>query len=187
MFAPWFKLPKKKASPRDNFAGASSSGQPAVWRGKRACRRCSPLFQLGALLQLCLALAGCATVPDSTPSARQQAEADLVLYFQSWNSISFIKPDVMGTVGVPTVRQKTFTRAAIEKLLRNLKIGRDFAVVVLDRRYYPDPAVANGGMDEIQKFLEDQNFKRVAFQDGSARDSTNGLPIVRDTGAATPK
>src|SRR5438876_8287192 len=108
MSAPCFKLPKKKASPPDNFAGVSSSGQPAVWRGKRACRRCSPLFQFGALLQLSLALAGCVSVPDSTPSARQQAQADLVLYFQSGNSISFIKPDLTGTVGVPTVRQKTF-------------------------------------------------------------------------------
>src|SRR5437773_1981928 len=86
-----------------------------------------------------LALAGCETFPDTAPSSRQQAEADLVVNFQSWNAISFIKPDITGTASMLTFRRKTFTREAVVKLLRNLKGPREFVVVVLHRQYSPDP------------------------------------------------
>jgi hypothetical protein len=136
----------------------------------------------GALL-IGIGLAGCATMPESSPALRQQAEADLVVNFQSWNAILFVKPDITGTASGVTVRPKTFTRAAVEKLLRNLKIRRELVVVVLDRRYYPDPMVAGGGMDEIQKFFEDQGFGRVAFQDAAAWSGAEGMTILRDSGA----
>jgi len=128
-----------------------------------------------------ISLAGCTTVPASGPGSQQQAQADLVVRFQSWNSISFIKPDITGTVGVLAVRTKTFTATAVAKLLRNLKTPREFVVVVLDRRYDPDPMVANGGMDEIQKFFERLGFRRIAFQDGTSFGRTGDLPILRDT------
>jgi hypothetical protein len=120
-------------------------------------------------------------MPDSTPSSRQQAEAGLVVNFHSWSTISFIKPDITGTAGALTVRQRTFTREAVEKLLRNLKMDRGFVVVVLDTRYNPDPMVANGGMDAIQKFFEREGFRRVVFQDGAGWNRNDGLPILRDT------
>src|SRR5689334_6427663 len=104
---------------------------------------------------LCLALLGCRTTPDTSLSSRQQAEAGLVLNFQSWNSIIFVKPDVTGTANTMSFRRKTFTREGVVKLLRNLKLNRDFAVVVLDRQYSPDPVNAAGGMDAIQRFLEE--------------------------------
>src|SRR5260370_40948723 len=115
---------------------------------------------------------GCASVPDSSPSSSQQAEADLVVNFQSWNAISFIKPDIAGNAGGLTVRPKTFTREAVVKLLNNLKLRRTFVVVVLDRRYSPDPIVAGGGMNEIQKFLPALGFHRVSFQDRAAWNRT---------------
>jgi hypothetical protein len=132
-------------------------------------------------LGLVLVLAGCATMPPSTPASRQQDEADLVVSFRSWNSIAFIKPDVTGTAGALTIRAKTFTREGVVKLLHNLTTPKGLVVVVLDRRYSPDPMVANGGMDEIQKFFEELGFRRIAFQDGSALDGSDGLPILRDT------
>src|SRR2546422_11158366 len=104
----------------------------------------SGLFVVASLagcLLVGIGLAGCATTPDSAPSSRQQAEADLVVNFQSWNAISFIKPDITGTASAVTIRPKTFTGPAVEKLLRNLKIPRDFVVVVLERQHSPDPAV----------------------------------------------
>ena len=125
-------------------------------------------------------LTGCATMPPSSPALRQQAQADLVVNFQSWRSISFLKPDLTGTAGALTFRTKTFTREAVVKLLRNLKRPREFVVVVLDRRYAPDPMAANGGMDEIQKCLEEMGFRRIAFQDGAASGGTGDLPILRD-------
>jgi hypothetical protein len=125
-------------------------------------------------------------MPQSSSASRQQEEADLVVNFQSWNSISFLKPDITGMAGAQTVRAKTFTRSGVEKLLRNLKLPRDFVVVVLDRRYSPDPMVAHGGMDEIQKFFEGLGFRRIAFQDGAALGRTGGMPILRDTAAPQP-
>ena len=135
---------------------------------------------LGVFLS-CLAFAGCRSVPDTTPSSRQQAQADLVLNFQSWRSISFLKPDVTGTANAMTFQKKTFTREAVVKLLRNLKLDKQFAVVVLDRNYSPDPATAAGGMDEIQRFLQELGFRRIAFQDGAAWSREQGMPILRDT------
>jgi hypothetical protein len=126
-------------------------------------------------------MAGCATMPQSSPAVRQQAQADLVVNFQSWNSMSFIKPDITGMAGALPVRAKTFTRAALVKLLRNLHTPREFAVVVLDRRYDPDPLVANGGMDAIQEFFEGLGFRRIAFQDGAALGRPGDLPILRDS------
>jgi hypothetical protein len=131
---------------------------------------------------LLLGLVGCASIPESASSSRQQAEANLVVNFQSWNNISFVKPDVTGNASTLTFRQKTFRKSGFVKLLNNLKIDRKFVVVVLDRAYYPDPATAYGGMEEIQKFFMDLGFERVAFQDGSARDKESGFPIIRDSG-----
>ena len=139
------------------------------------------MSRLGLYLLLCIVVAGCAIVPQSSPASRQQAEADLVVNFQSWNCISFIKPDFTGAAGALAVRAKTFTRAAVAKLLRNLNTPRDFVVVVLDRRYDPDPMFANGGMDEIQKFFAGLGFRRIAFHDGAASNRTGDLPILRDT------
>jgi hypothetical protein len=133
-------------------------------------------------LIMLLALVGCETKPDTTPSSRQQAEADLVLNFQSWNAISFIKPDVTGTASTLTFRRKTFTREGLVKLLHNLKVHREFVVVILDRQYAPDPMTAAGGMDEIQRFLQSLGFRRVAFHDGAAWQRGEGMPILRDSG-----
>ncbi len=144
------------------------------------------MFRLGAFLFLGLALAGCAGLPPTDPASRQREQADLVLNFQSWDSISFLKPDITGAGGTLTVRSKTFTRTGVVKLLRNLKVPRDFVVVVLDRAYSPDPMVANGGMDEIQKFLQDLGFHRIAFQDGSVWSRPGGLPLLRDVTPPQP-
>ena len=147
----------------------------------------SPKNPYGALLRatvlfiVCMLMVGCETLPQSTAASLQQAEADLVVNFQSWNSIWFIKPDVTGTAGALTARTKTFTRNGFVKLLNNLKTPRGFVVVVLDRRYSPDPMVAAGGMDEIQAFFAGLGFRRIAFQDGAARDRDGGQPILRDT------
>ena len=135
-------------------------------------------------LVILLALLGCQTVPDTSTSARQQAEADLVVNFQSWNAISFIRPDIAGTGSMLTFRRKTFTREAVVKLLHNLKVRREFVVVVLDRHYSPDPATTAGGMDEIQKFFHELGFRRVAFHDGAAWNQAEGMPILRDTGSS---
>jgi hypothetical protein len=140
-------------------------------------------MRFGILLLLSLALMGCETTPEPTPASRQQAQADLVINFQSWNSISFIKPDVTGTANTLAFRRKTFTRSAVEKLMNNLQMPRDIAVVILDRQYSPDPMVAGGGIDEIQKFFQGLGFRRIAFHEaiGGSREP---MRILRDTGAA---
>jgi hypothetical protein len=128
-----------------------------------------------------MVFAGCATAPVSPEALEQQAQADLVVGFQSWNSVWLIKPDVSGMAGAMAVRTKTFTSAGFEKLLRNLKTPRDFVVVVLDRRYSPDPMTANGGIDAVQKFFEELGFRRVVLQDGAALNGGGGRVILRDS------
>jgi hypothetical protein len=113
----------------------------------------------------------------------QQEQADLVVGFQSWNSVWFIKPDVTGIAGALPEHTKTFTSAGFVKLLRNLKTPRDFVVVVLDRTYNPDPVNAKGGMDAIQGFFEELGFHRVVLQDGVALRSGTGRVVLRDTPA----
>jgi len=92
-----------------------------------------------------------------------------------------MKPDISGMAGAMPGRTKTFTSAGFEKLLRNLKTPRDFAVVVLDRRYCPDPMTANGGMDAVQKFFEELGFRRIVLQDGAALSGAGGRVVLRDT------
>jgi hypothetical protein len=140
------------------------------------------LVPLGAVCLLWMALAGCASMPDpSSAASRQQAQADLVVNFQSWNAIAFIKPDLTDKANRPADWPKTFTRDGVVKLLNNLKMPREFVVVVLDRRHDPDPMVAAGGMDAIQRFFEGLGFRRVSFHDGSGWNRAEDLPVLRDT------
>jgi hypothetical protein len=139
------------------------------------------VFRVSVLIVLCISLAGCATAPVSPEAFEQQAQADLVVGFQSWNSVWFIKPDITSLAGALPERTKTFTSSAVVKLLRNIRTPRDFVVVVLDRRYSPDPASAKGGMDAIQGFFEELGFRRVVLQDGAALSGGGGRVVLRDT------
>jgi hypothetical protein len=138
------------------------------------------MFRRRIIFFMCMILAGCATAPISPVASRQQAEADLVVTFQSWNSIWLIKPDIAGIAGALPEHTKTFTSSGVTKLLRNLRTPRNFVVVVLDRTHSPDPMVAEGGIDAVQKFFDGLGFRRIVFQDGQAlRD---GRPaVLRDT------
>jgi hypothetical protein len=138
------------------------------------------MFRLSVLLVLCLSLAGCATAPVPAVALEQQEQADLVVGFQSWNSVWLIKPDVTGMAGALPEHTKTFTSAGFVKLLRNLRTPRGFVVVVLDRGYSPDPVSAKGGMDAIQGFFEELGFRRVVLQDGAALSGGSGRVVLRD-------
>jgi hypothetical protein len=111
----------------------------------------------------------------------QQQQADLVVGFQSWNSVWLIKPDVAGMAGALPEHTRTFTSAGFEKVLRNLDTPRGFVVVVLDRTYSPDPATAKGGLNAIQAFFEELGFRRVVLQDGAALRSGSGPAVLRDS------
>jgi hypothetical protein len=133
------------------------------------------------LVVLAIIVVGCETAPPSNPASRQREKADLIVSFQSWKFISFIKPDVTGTAGALTARKKTFTRDGFVKLLNNLKTPRGFVVVVLDRRYSPDPMTAGGGLDAIRQFFAGLGFGHIVIQDGTAIERDMGQAILRDT------
>jgi hypothetical protein len=139
------------------------------------------MFRLGIFFGLLSLLASCATAPVSLEAMKQQQEADLVVSWQSWNSVWLIKPDVTATTGALAEHVKTFTSAGLQKLLRNLKTPRDFVVVVLDRRFSPDPVTGNGGLDAIQQFFQELGFRRVVLQDGAALEGAGGRVVLRDT------
>src|SRR6267143_1535380 len=81
----------------------------------RPARILFEICRTGALLFVCFCWTRCATKPESSPAVQQQNKADLVVNFQSWNAISFLKPDITGTGGV-TFRPKTFTKQAGRKV-----------------------------------------------------------------------
>ncbi len=139
------------------------------------------MFRAGILLILFLILAGCATAPVSSEALEQQRQADLVVNFRSWNSVSLVKPDITGTLGALPEHTKSFTSAALVKLVRSLRTPRGLIVVVLDRTYSPDPVTAKGGIDAIQQFFEELGFRRVVIQDGAALQAAGGRPILTDT------
>jgi len=139
------------------------------------------MFRVSVLLAFYISLAGCATAPVPAVALEQQAQADLVVGFQSWNSVWLIKPDVTGIAGALPEHIKTFTSAGFVKLLRNLRTPRGFVVVVLDRRYSPDPVSAKGGMDAIQGFFEELGFRRIVLQDGAVLSGGSGRVVLRDT------
>ena len=141
------------------------------------------MFRVSVLIVLCINLAGCATTPVPAVALEQQQQADLVVGFQSWNSVWLMKPDLTGMAGAMPGRTKTLTSAGFVKLLRNLKTPRDLVVVVLDRTYSPDPVSAKGGMDAIQGFFEELGFRRVVLQDGAALGGGGGRVVLRDSGA----
>ena len=138
------------------------------------------MFRSGVFLSVFLAVAGCATAPVSPEAMELQAQADLVVGFQSWNSLWLVKPDITGIAGALPEHTKTFTSSGFEKLLRNLKTPRGLVVVVLDRAYSPDPVSGKGGMDAIEGFFEELGFRRIVLQDGAALRS-GGRVILRDT------
>jgi hypothetical protein len=145
------------------------------------------VLRLCSLVVLSGGLAGCVSGPESAPALRQQAQADLVVNFQSWNAIAFVKPDITGAAGGLAVRAKTFTGPAFEKLLSSLKTPRGFVVVILDRRYNPDPMTAHGGIDAIEQFFGELGFHRIAFQDSLALDRPNADPILKDVTLKQPE
>lgn len=136
---------------------------------------------MSILVVLCIGLAGCATEPVPPIALAQQEQADLVVGFQSWNSVWIIKPDVTGIMGALPEHTKTFTSAGFVKLLRSLRTPRSFVVVVLDRAYSPDPVGAKAGMDAIQDFFEELGFHRVVLQDGVALRGGSGQVVLRDS------
>lgn len=144
------------------------------------------MFRPGVFLSLCLVVGGCATAPVSPEAMEQREQADLVVGFQSWNSIWLIKPDVTGIPGTLPEHTKTFTSAGFVKLLRNLRTPGELVVVALDRTFSPDPMTASGGLDAIQGFFEELGFRRVIIQDGAALRSGGGRAILRDTSISGP-
>jgi hypothetical protein len=139
------------------------------------------------LVEASILVAGCATEPSSTPSSRQQAEADLVVGFQAWNSIALLKPNVSDP-SLTSFRVRSFTKTGVVKLIESLHIPGGFVVVILDRRYSPGRHTMTEEMDEIQTFFEGLGFQRVAFQDAAGWTREEGMPIVRDSAqTAAPK
>ena len=140
----------------------------------------SPRLALACVWLMMVLLVGCTSVPESSPCMRQQTEADYVVYFRSWNSISLIKPDVTGTTSGLGMRPKTFTADGFVMLMNNLVRPRNFVVVVVDRTYNPDPTETKGGLETIETYFRQLGFQRIAFQDGSAWDSEKGYPILKE-------
>ena len=107
-------------------------------------------------------------------STRQQAEADLVIYFESWDRLFTEKPAITsGDAAMPLTKNRL-----IEKL-DELNNSRHFVVVVLQKS---NTAPEEKLLDELEKFFQQCRFERVVIQQARGDPVPEiGQPILRDT------
>jgi len=137
------------------------------------------IWGLGLTL-LGLRLLGCETAqPVGSGELRfnEDAAADLIVRFSRWDSIYMVRPELRSD-GFLTI----LNRDSIEHQLKTQSSGHNLAVVVLGFRF-PTQAEAQFA-SEWNKILEGCGYRRVVILRTGAGKSTDGLPIVCDSGIA---
>jgi hypothetical protein len=95
--------------------------------------------------------------------------ADLEISYRTWDEIWLDKP------------QRPLGKMTLQRflgLLPNLGVGRELAVVLLDKRESPAGVTVFQIMDSVQGELQKRGFKRVLFRLAMSKTAP---PIVRDT------
>jgi hypothetical protein len=136
----------------------------------------SPIFALGIVF-----LVSCAQTPqivDTRTRFREDAATDVVLHHYRWEHI---------TVTRPSYREDGYliqlSRETVGSALDRLQVKRDLAVVVFGWYFYT-PEQLSELTSEWETLLRGQGFKRIVCVHGAPDKSTDGLPIIADTGLA---
>lgn len=109
-------------------------------------------------------------LPQKDRAFLQQEIADLVIDFYTWEDISCNKPEV-----TDRKYSKSLTKEEFLTLLKEKSISRNLAVVIMDKRDSPDQNI-----EEIEKFLKEQRFQKVIFQQAHSDWCETGLPIIKE-------
>lgn len=99
----------------------------------------------------------------------QQAEADMVIHFWHWDSLSLSKP----RIGTDLNKQKL-----VRELSRS-KTKKNFVVVILDKGAEPEGKEVS--VDDLVESFHKLGFRRVVIQQAVGRAHPDGLPILKDS------
>ena len=104
----------------------------------------------------------------------EEAKADVVVQFTSWEAISITKPDT--TEGRFT---QFYRRPEAERRLEGFRTGHNLAVVVCAFNYAPERQAEH--QREWQSIFSRLGFHRVVFVRPTLNSRLNGAEIVLDT------
>ena len=129
-----------------------------------------------------LLLTGCETakpqpIADNRPRFYENAQADVILKFNRWDTIHLLRPESREGGFLPIL-----TRTDIDAELKTQRVNHDLAVVVLGF-LFPLSLEAQYA-SEWDALLSAQGFKRVVVLRIGARRDTDGLLVVRDSAIA---
>lgn len=98
----------------------------------------------------------------------QQDEADVVVSFWHWDSLSLVKPKKNGDLD----------KRALVQALDGIK-KKNLIVVILDKRMAPRGKEVSA--DDLVQSFNDLGFRRVVVQLSAGRSHPTGLPILKDS------
>lgn len=163
---------------------------PGKGRARVTCRRAGsllPVFVFGSVFAALLAV-GCG---QSMPRAfEQQARADLLMHFYSWDDFTLLRPEVLvqGRIRVETPEGGSTlvphpapsSRMTFVNDLRDYAGRRNLAVVVFDKRLSVEPAQREAAMADLENILKHFGFQYISFQQDQSVLIEGGLPILRE-------
>lgn len=132
------------------------------------------------LMLIVLLVSGCATQSvhqSSRDKYWEGAFTDVVIHFQTWDSILVLRPDVRDA---GFLRQ--FNRNEVKSLLKSDRVKGDLAAVVVTEAYLLGDSFAPLA-SEWQALLQECGFQRVVFLRAGMGSEINGLAILHDSGA----
>lgn len=108
------------------------------------------------------------------PRFREEANSDIVLRFNSWDTIHMTKPDSRQDGFLPI-----FNREDLARDLAKRPVGRNLAVVVVGMNYAVDEESAL--VRDWKIFFREQGFRRMVILRAMGGSEINGLPILYDS------
>jgi hypothetical protein len=126
-------------------------------------------------------LASCSSLTPEATTARgrfhEEASADLVLRFYSWDSIHMTRPDTRENGFLPMLN-----RESVAFQLDRPDLRRDLAVVVMGFMF--STAQESALFQNWQTLLGDRGFRRVVLVRAGFKNKIDGLPILYDSAMA---
>jgi hypothetical protein len=140
-----------------------------------AFRQWAALALVAWLLGSCASVGPQKSAGETYPRFHDVATADLVLRFNTWDSIRMVKPDTREGGFLPL-----FARDEIGREVRQRHISGNTAVVVVSRFYREQLQIAQLSQ-ELTSYLNQLGFRRVVILHAGPGADIDGLPVLHDS------